>query len=253
MKDNHALLKPEIIAGRNPVLECIKASKPIDFIYIANGDRQKSISQIIALAESRGITIKQASPAKLDSLSSGSVHQGVIAVMSVTQYSGLDDIFALAERQNQQPFIIVSDEIEDPHNLGAIIRTAESAGAHGVIIPKRRSAGLSPAVSKASAGAVFHIPVVKVTNITATLNELKKRGVWVFGADMDGESYEKVDFKGSIAIVLGSEGRGLGRLIKQSCDKIVSIPVMGRVNSLNVSVAAGILMYEALRQRRGLE
>jgi len=177
-------------------------------------------------------------------------HQGIVAITSIKEYSTVDDILALALKRNESPFIVILDEIEDPHNLGAIIRTAECSGAHGVIIKKRHSAGLSYTVAKSSAGAVEYLPVARVTNISATIDELKEKGIWVYGADMNGTDYRKCDFSGGAAIVIGNEGTGISRLVREKCDTIVSLPLKGKINSLNASVSAGIVVYEAVRQRK---
>lgn len=204
---------------------------------------------ILAKARDKGITVKEVDAKKLDFLCAGENHQGIAALAAIKEYSTIDDIFALAEERGEKPFVVVLDEIEDPHNLGAIIRTAECAGVHGIIIPKRRSAGLSYAVGKASAGAVEYVPVARVTNIPAAIDELKERGLWVYGADMDGTECSKCNFDGAVALVIGNEGKGIGKLVRQKCDVIVSLPMKGKINSLNASVAAGILMYEIAKGR----
>ena len=239
----------DIIAGRNPVTEALRSGRPIDCLYIAKGERSGSVKVIAALAAEKNIPIKEVDKKKLDFMTAHSVHQGVAAVASMKEYASLEDIFSLAEQRGEKPFIIVLDEIEDPHNLGAIIRTAECAGAHGIIIPKRRAAGLSYTVGKVSAGAYEYVPVARVTNIASTIDELKERGCWVYGADMDGRNYCSCDLQGAAALVIGSEGKGLGRLVRDKCDEIISLPMLGKINSLNASVAAGVLMYEFTRQR----
>lgn len=246
---NNEKREKDIITGRNPVAEAIKSGRTIDTLYIARGELKGSARVIAALARERDIPIKEVDRKKLDLMTAHSTHQGVVALASIKEYSSVDDIFALAESRGEKPFVIVLDEIEDPHNLGAIIRTAECAGAHGVIIPKRRSAGLSFTVGKASAGAYEYVPVARVTNISAAIEELKERGCWVYGADMDGETYCSCDLRGAAALVIGSEGKGLGRLVREKCDAVLSLPMQGRINSLNASVAAGVLMYEFARQR----
>ena len=239
----------DIIAGRNPVAEALRSGRSVDCLYIAKGELNGSVKVIAAHAREKKIPIKEVDRKKLDQMTAGSAHQGVAAAASLKEYASVDDIFALAQKRNEPPFIIVLDEIEDPHNLGAIIRTAECAGAHGIIIPKRRAAGLSFTVGKASAGAYEYVPVARVTNIAAAIDELKERGCWVYGADMDGQTYCSCDLRGAAALVIGSEGRGLGRLVREKCDAVLSLPMKGRINSLNASVAAGILMYEFSRQR----
>lgn len=242
--------KNDIIYGRNPVLEAIKSERAIDTVMISRGDRSGSIGKIIAVCHDKNIVVKEADIKKLDMLCGHGSHQGVLAFTAAHDYAEIDDIFAKAENRGEPPFIIICDEIEDPHNLGAIIRTADAAGAHGIIIPKRRSASLSYAVGKVSAGAVEYVPVAKVSNLASTIDDLKKRGLWVYGADMDGVCLHEQEMTGAIALVIGSEGKGLGRLIREKCDCIVSIPMHGQINSLNASVAAGILMFEIAKQRR---
>lgn len=239
----------DVIFGRNSVAEAIKSGRPLDSVMVARGDRSGSIPKIVADAKKAGIVIKEVDAKKLDFICGHNNHQGIAAMGAVKEYSSIEDIFATAEERNESPFIIICDEIEDPHNLGAIIRTAEAAGAHGVIIPKRRSASLSFTVAKTSAGAVEFMHVARVTNIPQTIDELKKHGVWVYCADMDGEPFYKSNLKGAIALVIGSEGNGVGRLVKEKCDVTLSMPMKGKINSLNASVAAGILMYEVSRQR----
>ena len=239
----------DIIVGRNPVTEAIRSSRPIDRILVAKGERGGAVVGILAKAKKQGITIKEVDGRKLDYLTGGANHQGIVAYAAVKEYASVEDIIALAEDRGEPLFVVVLDEIEDPHNLGAIIRTAECAGAHGVIIPKRRSAALSYAVGKASAGAVEYVPVARVTNIADTLDKLKALGVWVYGADMNGTDYSKCNFSGAAAVVIGNEGKGLRRLVRDKCDEIVSLPMKGKINSLNASVAAGVLMYAISSQR----
>lgn len=239
----------DIIAGRNCVKEALNSGRAIESVLIVKGNKAGSCTAIIAQAKDKGIPVKEVDSKKLDFLCGGAVHQGIAAMAAVKEYSTVEDIFATAKERGEPPFIIVLDEIEDPHNLGAIIRTAECTGAHGVIIPKRRSAGLSYTVGKSSAGAVEYVNVARVTNIPSVIDELKERGVWVFGADMDGEDSSKTDLTGAIALVIGNEGKGIGRLVSSKCDGILSLPMKGQINSLNASVAAGVLMYDVLRQR----
>lgn len=252
MKNNNDYDR-DIIAGRNPVTEALRSGRPIECLYIAKGELSGSVKVIAALAKERKIPVKETDRKKLDHMTGNSAHQGVAAAVPIKEYSSVDDIFELAKSRGEPPFIVVLDGIEDPHNLGAIIRTAECAGAHGVIIPKRRSASLSYTVGKASAGAYEYVPVARVTNIAAALDELKERGCWVYGADMDGVTYCSCDLRGASALVIGSEGRGLGRLVKEKCDAVLSLPMKGRINSLNASVAAGVLMYEFSRQRSDIK
>jgi 23S rRNA (guanosine2251-2'-O)-methyltransferase len=246
MIDKNTEVKPDVIAGRNPVSEAIRSGRPIDKIMVARGEKSGAVVGILAKAREKKILVKEVDKTKLDYLSGGSAHQGIIAFAAVREYSTVDDIFEYAQSLDEKPFIVVLDEVEDPHNLGAIIRTAECAGVHGVIVPKRRSAGLSYTVGKASAGAVEYMRVARVTNISALLDELKERGVWIYGADMNGTDYNKCDFSGAKAIVIGNEGKGISRLVREKCDVIVSLPMKGKINSLNASVAAGILMYKAM-------
>ncbi|MDP4119482.1 MAG: 23S rRNA (guanosine(2251)-2'-O)-methyltransferase RlmB [Bacillota bacterium] len=239
----------DIIIGRNCVTEAFKSGRNIDSILIARGSTKGSLSVLLAKAKEKGIPIKEVDTKKLDFMCNHGSHQGVIAVCAYAEYSSIDDIFAKAAEKNEPPLIVILDEIEDPHNLGAIIRTAECAGAHGVIILKRHGAGLTFTVYKASAGALAYMPVVRVTNLASTIDELKKKGVWIYGADMGGEDYKKCDLKGAAAVVIGNEGKGIGRLIKEKCDIVLSLPLKGNINSLNASVAAGILLYEFAYQR----
>ena len=244
--------REDLIEGRNAVTEALRAGRPIDKIFIARGDTDRTLGHIVAKAKEAGIVVAEADRRKLDAMSATGAHQGVVALAAVREYCTVDDILALAQERGEDPFVIVCDEIADPHNLGAIIRTAECAGAHGVIIPKRRSAGLTAVVDKASAGAAEHMLVARVPNIPAALKELKEHGLWVYGtaADANGALW-KTDMKGPICLVIGSEGFGMGRLVAESCDFTVSIPLLGKVTSLNASAAAAVMIYEVLRQRRG--
>ncbi|MDD2417435.1 MAG: 23S rRNA (guanosine(2251)-2'-O)-methyltransferase RlmB [Oscillospiraceae bacterium] len=244
-------LPEDYIAGRNAVSEALRSGRAIDKVLVAKGERTGSIVMLLAQCREKNVPVKEVDIRRLDSLA-GRNHQGIIAVAACKEYASVDDIFDAAQKKGEPPFIIVCDELEDPHNLGAIVRTADAAGAHGVIIPKRRSAGLTSAVYKASAGAVEYVPVARVSNISDVLRELKKRGVWIYGLDMQGEAWCTADLKGAAAIVVGSEGRGVGRLVREQCDFILSLPMLGNVSSLNASVACGILLYEVARQRHGL-
>lgn len=240
-----------LIIGRNPVIEALKSGKQIDTVYV-DSDSGGSIGLICKMAKERDIVVKQVSSQKLDSMSDGKSHQGVIASGACAEYSSVAEILEKAKSKGADPFIIICDEIEDPHNLGAIIRTAEAAGVDGVIIPKRRSASLNQTVYKTSAGAASYVPVARVANLAAAIDELKENGVWIYGTDASGEDYTKVDTSGACAIVIGSEGFGMSRLTKEKCDFLLKLPMFGQVNSLNASVAAGIFMYETVR-RRGLK
>lgn len=238
-----------IICGRNPVLEALRSGREIDRLLVAHGTGGGSVTAIIAKCRAKGILIKEISPQKLDYYCGGANHQGVAVMFASQEYATVEDMFALAETRGEKPFLIICDEIEDPHNLGAIIRTAEATGVHGVIIPERRSASLNATVAKAACGALEYVPVARVTNIANTIDALKQRGVWVFGADMDGDDYTRTDFDTPCALVIGNEGKGIGALTAKKCDAIISLPMCGKINSLNASVAAGILMYEVVRSR----
>ncbi len=250
MEEQKGAKTTDLIVGRNAVLEALQSGRPIDCVWIARGDRTGSIGKIMRLCREKDVVVKEVDEKKLSFSCGHANHQGVAAFTAAHGYATLDDVFALAETRGEDPFLLVCDEVEDPHNLGAILRSAEAAGAHGVVIPKRRSASLSYAVAKSSAGAVEYIPVVRVPNIPSCLEELKKRGVWLYAADMDGTNWCDTDFSGAVALVIGSEGRGVGRLVRERCDVTVSLPMNGKINSLNASVAAGILMYEVVRQRQ---
>lgn len=236
------------IIGRNPVIEALKSGRQLDTIYV-NSEAGGSIGLICRMAGEKNIVVKQVSDAKLTAMSGGASHQGVIASGACAEYVSVEDILDVSRQKGTDPFIIVCDEIEDPHNLGAIIRTAEAAGADGIIIPKRRSASLNQTVYKTSAGAASWLPVARVSNIPAALDTLKKNGIWVYGTDAKGEDYTKTDMTGAIALVIGSEGFGMGRLVEEKCDFLVKLPMYGKITSLNASVAAGIFMYEAVRQK----
>lgn len=239
-----------IIEGRNAVIEALRSGTAIDKIYIARGETDATLGHIASTAREKGVVVVEADRRKLDGLSRTHAHQGVIAMAAVREYVSVDEILAAAREKGEAPLLVVCDELSDPHNLGAVIRTAECAGAHGVIIPKRRSAGLTAVVAKTSAGAVSHVPVARVANLPSLLKELKKEGIWVFGTAADGDtSLYDADLKGPAAIVIGSEGDGMGRLVAENCDFKVSIPMRGKLNSLNASAAAAILLYEAVRQR----
>ena len=250
-KDNKVILNSneEKIEGRNAVIEAFRSGKTIDKIYILDGCQDGPVSTIRREAKKQGSLIKFVSRERLDQMSETGKHQGVIAIAAAYSYSGMEDIFALAENRNEEPFVFVLDNIEDPHNLGAIIRTANLSGAHGVIIPKNRAVGLTATVAKASAGALNYTPVVKVTNIAQTIEELKTRGLWFVCADMGGTTMYQLNLKGPIGLVIGNEGSGVGRLVKEKCDMVASIPMKGDIDSLNASVAAGVLAFEIVRQR----
>jgi 23S rRNA (guanosine2251-2'-O)-methyltransferase len=253
MRDERKNMEAEadgLIEGRNAVIEALRAGTAIDKIYIAKGETDAALGHIASSARERGVVVVEADRRKLDGMSRTKSHQGVIAVSAVREYVEVDDILSAAREKGEAPLIVVCDELSDPHNLGAVIRTAECAGAHGVVIPKRRSAGLTAIVAKTSAGAVSYLPVARVPNLTALLKDLKKEGLWVFGTAADGPtSLYEADLKGPAAIVIGSEGDGMSRLVREQCDFLVSIPMRGKVNSLNASAAAAVVLYEAVRQR----
>ncbi len=236
--------KPDLLIGRNAVTEALKSDREIDTLILMRNNNNPALSRLASMAKEKGAVVKEVDSKKLDFMCGGANHQGVAAYVAAHEYASVEDIFAYAEEKGEAPFIVVCDEIEDPHNLGAIIRTAECAGVHGVIIPKRRSASLNFTVGKTSAGALEYMRVARVSNLASTIDELKEKGCWVYGADMDGTDYKKTDFTGAVVLVIGSEGKGIGKLIRQKCDAIVSLPMKGNINSLNASVAAGILMYE---------
>ena len=239
-----------VIEGRNAVIEALRAGVTIDKIFIMKGETDSTLGHIASSAREKGIVVVDADRRKLDGMSRTHSHQGVIALAAVREYATVEDILNAAREKGEPPLIVICDELSDPHNLGAVIRTAECAGAHGVIIPKRRSAGLTAIVAKTSAGAVAHLPVARVPNIPALIKQLKQEGVWVFGTAADGNTtLYTADLKGPAAIVIGSEGDGMGRLVSENCDFKVSIPMKGHINSLNASAAAAILLYEAVRQR----
>ena len=236
--------KPDLLIGRNAVTEALKSDREIDTLILMRNNNNPALSRLASMAKEKGAVVKEVDSKKLDFMCGGANHQGVAAYVAAHEYASVEDIFTYAEEKGEAPFIVVCDEIEDPHNLGAIIRTAECAGVHGVIIPKRRSASLNFTVGKTSAGALEYMRVARVSNLASTIDELKEKGCWVYGADMDGTDYKKTDFSGAVVLVIGSEGKGIGKLIRQKCDAIVSLPMKGNINSLNASVAVGILMYE---------
>ena len=237
------------VVGRNPVLELLKTNKEIDKIYILKGDLQGSIKKIVGMAKDRKIIIQEVDKNKLDLMAGNNAHQGVAALVTGFKYSTIDDILNKAKNKGESPFVIILDGIEDPHNLGAIIRTAECAGVHGIIIPKRRAARVNQTVYKSSAGAVEHVLIADVVNISDTITRLKREGLWIYGADMDGQSYHfHTSLDGPIALVIGNEGKGISRIVKEKCDVLVKIPMVGKISSLNASASAAILIYEVVRQ-----
>lgn len=241
--------KENIIVGRNPVTEALRSGREIDKLMVSS--EEGSMKKILALAKERRIPVMKVEKSAIDRIAEGKAHQGVAAYVSAYAYAELEDIFRIAEERGEDPFIIILDNLEDPHNLGAIMRTAECAGAHGIIIPKRRACGLTDVVAKASAGAIEYMPCVKVTNIAQAIEELKERGIWVAACDMGGQEYYKADLKGKLAVVIGSEGSGISRLVKEKCDFVVSMPMVGRITSLNASNAAAVIIYEVRKQRDG--
>ncbi len=247
---NQRELPEDVLIGRNAVTEALRAGRGINKILLADGDREGQVSEITALAKERGIILQFVERSKIESIAGGLRHQGVLAYVAPVAYAELEDILAKAEAAGEPPFLLLLDELEDPHNLGALLRTADATGVHGVLIPKRRSVPLTATVAKTSAGAVEYVPVARIGNIAQTLKALKEKGFWVAGADMDGsQNYYEADLTGPLVLVVGSEGKGMGRLTKEQCDFIVKMPMVGKINSLNASVAGSILMYESMRQR----
>lgn len=238
-----------IIVGKNAVMEVLRSGREIDKVLVVHG-AGGSLAPIIAKCRQKNILIKEVAPQKLDFLSGGAVHQGVGCFVAEHSYCTVSDILNFASEKNEAPFVLVCDSIEDPHNLGAIIRTAEATGAHGIIIPKHRAVSVTPTVAKAASGALEYMHIARVTNLNNAITELKENGVWVFAADMDGEPWCQTDCRVPLALVIGSEGRGVSQLVKKNCDKVLSMPMFGKINSLNASVAAAVLMYEVVRQRR---
>lgn len=241
--------RTDLVIGRNAVKEALKAGRPADSLLIQRGELSGSIKPIISECKEKGIIVKEVDSKKLDFMCGHAHHQGVIMITAAHEYSSVEEILRKAEEKGEAPFIIICDSLEDPHNLGAIIRSADAAGAHGVIIPERRSVSLSGIVGKTSAGALEYVPVARVKNITSTIKALKEKGIWVYCADMDGTPYRQADLSGAIALVVGGEGSGVSRLVKENCDGVLSIPMKGNVNSLNASVAAAILIFEAAHSR----
>ncbi|WFA07676.1 23S rRNA (guanosine(2251)-2'-O)-methyltransferase RlmB [Tissierella sp. Yu-01] len=242
-------MNEQYVVGRNPVLELLKSDRQIDKLYVLKGELHGSINKILGMAKANNIIVQQVDKKKLDSISEGNAHQGVAALVTGFEYSTIDDILEKANSMNQKPFVVILDGIEDTHNLGSIVRTAECAGVHGIIIPKRRSAMVNQTVYKSSAGAVEHMLVANVNNISNAIDELKQQGLWIYGADMDGENFHfNTSMTGAVALVIGNEGKGLTRLVKEKCDVLVKIPMVGRISSLNAANAASILIYEVLRQ-----
>ncbi|MFC5540867.1 MAG: 23S rRNA (guanosine(2251)-2'-O)-methyltransferase RlmB [Bacilli bacterium] len=240
----------EIIAGKNPVLEALRSGREMNKIWISEGVKKSGIKEVLDLARERGVFVQFVPKKKIDQLSNAN-HQGIVASVAAYKYAELDDLFQVAKERNEDPFFIILDELEDPHNLGSIMRTADAIGVHGIIIPKRRSVGLTATVAKASTGAIEHVPVCRVNNLAQTVDELKERGLWIAGTDAKGSiDYRNMDAALPLAIIIGSEGKGMSRLLKEKCDFLYSLPMVGHVNSLNASVAAALLMYEVYRKRQ---
>lgn len=239
-----------VVVGRNAVRELLKSERVVDKLYVRKGDREGSITVLIAEAANKGIPIVEVESQKLDYLANGANHQGIVAIAAIKEYSSIDDMIEVANERGEKPLIVVCDSIEDPHNLGAIIRCAECAGAHGIVIPKRRSVGITPTVYKSSAGAIEHMMIAKVSNIATTIEQLKEKGLWIFSAEAGGDPYYETDFRCACAIVLGSEGNGVSKIVKDKSDYIVSIPMYGKVNSLNVSTAASVILCHVARMQR---
>lgn len=242
-------ISESVVSGRNAVRELLAGERDIDKLYVQSGEREGSIKLLVATAIERKIPVIEVDRSKLDSISGTTRHQGIVAMAAEHNYSSVEEILDYAASRGEKPFIIILDGVEDPHNLGAIIRSAECLGAHGVIIPKRRAVGLTPVVAKAAAGATEYVRVAKVTNIATVIDELKEKGLWIYAADMGGEEYHKTDLTGSVAVVLGSEGFGISRLVKEKCDFTISIKLHGNINSMNVSCAAAVIFSEIARQR----
>lgn len=242
--------REDIIEGRNAVIEALRSDRTIEQILIANGDISGSVNVILGLAKEKNVVVKYVDRRKLDQMSETGAHQGVVAQVTPYKYFEVEDILKYAEDKGENPFIVILDEIEDPHNFGSIIRTAETCGAHGIIIPKRRNVGVTPTVYKTSAGAIEYMKIAKVTNLNSTIDKLKEKGVWVYGADMAGEDFcFEANLSGPVALIIGSEGKGILKLTKEKCDALIKIPMVGKISSLNASVAGGILMYEILKQK----
>ena len=249
-EENYLKQREDLVEGRNAVIELLKSNKTIEQLFIANGKMEGSINKILGLAKDKGVIVKEVDRKKLDLMSETKAHQGVIAQITPFKYSTVDEILNYAKQKDEDPFIVILDELEDPHNLGSIVRTAELCGVHGIIIPKRRNVGVTATVYKASVGAIEYVKIAKVTNVNSTIDELKAKNIWVYGADINGEEYSyDTNFNGACAIVIGNEGKGISKLTKNKCDKLVKIPMIGKINSLNASVAGGIMMYEVLKGR----
>ena len=251
-ESGEAVESEEMVYGRNPVLETLKSDRDVNKLFVQDGLEGGKISSILSEAKKRKVQLSFMPKSKLDTLSDGGNHQGLVLATSPVNYASIDELFELAEKKNEQPFFLLLDGIEDPHNLGTILRTADASGVHGVIIPKRRAVGLTSTVAKASAGAIEHVLVARVTNMATTIDELKDRGLWIFGTDMKGKDYRHWDVSSPVGLVIGNEGKGISRLVKDKVDETLSIPMVGHVQSLNAGVASGLLMYEVYRKRHAL-
>lgn len=251
---NNRETKPsEFIIGRHPAVMALKSDQEINKVFLQKGLKADAIAEVIHLAKGRQLIISNVPKAKLDQMTAGQNHQGVVLAVAAYQYATVDDLFARAAAKNEEPFFLLLDELADPHNLGSILRTADAAGVHGVIIPKRRAVGLTAVVAKTSTGALEHVPVARVTNLVQTAKELQKRGVWLFGTDMRGTDYRRWDARGAVALVIGNEGKGISPLLKKTCDEMLTIPMVGHVQSLNASVAASLLIYQGFTSRHPLD
>ena len=239
----------DFVFGRHAVVEALQTPDRVNRVFIQEGTSGRDAAKVIELAREKGIQVQTVPKTKIEDLVGNAVHQGLVASIAAYEYADLEDVFKKAEEKGEDPFIVILDGVEDPHNLGSILRTADATGVHGIIIPKRRSASLTATVAKASTGAIEHVPVVRVTNLTQTIEQLKARGIWVFGTDMDGTDYRKWNTSGPLAIVMGNEGKGVSRIVKESVDEMVTIPMVGHVQSLNASVASALMMYEVFRNR----
>lgn len=247
-------MKTDWIVGKHPVLEALKADYPINKIWLSKESRGQVVTEIVEEAKARGIVLQWVPRKKLDQVAQGMVHQGVLAYVAAYSYADLDAVLKRAEEKGEPPFLLILDGLQDPHNLGSILRTADGTGVHGVILPKRRSVGLTSTVAKTSAGAIQHVPVARVTNLASTIDELKRKNIWVYGAGAEAkQDYRQLDYRGPVALVIGHEGKGISRLVWEKCDQHLKLPLAGRVSSLNASVAAGVLMYEVYRQRFPLQ
>lgn len=245
-------LTPEIIGGKNPVLEALRADRDVNKIWIAEGVQKKGLTELLQLAKEKGVLVQFVPKKKIDSLTDSN-HQGIAAAVAAYNYAELDDLFEAASSRSEDPFFLILDELEDPHNLGSIMRTADAIGVHGLIIPKRRAVGLTAVVAKSSTGAIEHVPVVRVNNLSQTVDELKKRGVWIAGTDAkESVDYRRMDANLPLAVIIGSEGKGMSRILRDKCDFLYQLPMIGHVTSLNASVAASLLMYEVYRKRNPL-